>query len=181
MLSTRGPNAVARATRSTYPDLMSARSPTVLTADPVVVHGGAVEEDVKVAQHAIFYDGVCVFCNRLTRFVLARDRRNLFRFASLQSEYSKRMLVARGRDPDQLDTMIVITASGELFERARAGFFVLKELGFGWKLLALLRYLPTALLDWGYDRVSSSRYRWFGRYDSCPVPSDSDRRKFIEV
>ena len=131
--------------------------------------------------HTIFYDGVCGLCNRLNRFVLKRDRRDIFRFAALQSDYARRTLTEHGRDPDDLDTMIVVSAAGVLFEKARASLFVLRELGGAWKLVALLRYLPRALLDWGYDRIAGSRYRMFGQYDACPIPSAADRAKFLEA
>src|SRR4051794_37283045 len=83
--------------------------------------------------HTIFYDGVCGLCNRLNRFVLRRDDRNLFRFAALQSEYARRTLSSHGRNPDDLDTMVVVTASGELFVKALAALFVLREMGRGWR------------------------------------------------
>ena len=130
--------------------------------------------------HTLFYDGECGLCNRLNRFVLKRDRRNVFRFAALQSQYARNTLVAHGRNPEDMDTMVVVTASGELLVKARAALFVARELGGVWKILALLRYLPLALLDWGYDRVARNRYRLFGRSDTCPLPLPSERAKFIE-
>jgi predicted DCC family thiol-disulfide oxidoreductase YuxK len=132
-------------------------------------------------RHTIFYDGVCGLCNRLNRFVLKRDRRDLFRFAALQSAYAKKTLAAHGKDPDDLDTMIVVSAAGELFVKARAALFVLRELGGGWRLLALLRFLPRFLLDWAYDRIARNRYRLFGRYDACPIPSAQERATLVSV
>jgi predicted DCC family thiol-disulfide oxidoreductase YuxK len=130
--------------------------------------------------HTIFYDGVCGLCNRLNRFVLKRDRRDRFRFAALQSDYARKVLAAHGRNPDDLDTMVVISATGPLYVKARAALFVLRELGGGWRIVSWLRWLPRALLDWAYDRIANNRYRFFGRYDACPVPAPQDRVKFIE-
>src|SRR5262249_19445846 len=101
--------------------------------------------------HTVFYDGVCGLCNRLIQFLLRRDRRDRFRFAALQGGYARKVLAEHGRNADDLDTMVVISAAGELYLKARAVLFVLHELGGGWRVLSWLRWLPQALLDWGYD------------------------------
>jgi predicted DCC family thiol-disulfide oxidoreductase YuxK len=132
-----------------------------------------------VETHTIFYDGVCGLCNRLNRFVLRRDRHDRFRFAALQSDYAKRTLRNLGRDPDDMNTMVVVSATGQVYTKALAALFVLRQLGGVWRVIALLRILPRAILDWGYDRVAQSRYRLFGRYDACPIPSAHDRAKFL--
>ena len=118
-------------------------------------------------------------CNRLVRFVLARDRAARFRFAQLQGGYAARELVPRGGRPDDLETMFVLTAGGRLLRKSQAVLFILGELGGVWAFLAWLRVLPTALLDRLYDVVARRRYRLFGRLEACPVPSAAERERFI--
>jgi predicted DCC family thiol-disulfide oxidoreductase YuxK len=135
--------------------------------------------------HLILYDGVCGLCNRLNAFVLKHDRKAHFRFASLQSALGQSLLRRYGLNPVDLDTFYVITnydsGSALLFERARAGLFVLKTLGSPWRWAAILGILPDSLLNFGYDCLARNRYRIFGKYEQCMVPSAADRERFIDV
>ena len=133
----------------------------------------------------ILYDGVCGLCNRLNRFVLRRDREGRFRFASLQSGFAREVLKRHGRDPGDLDTFYLVLSSGEtgeeVLEKGRAALEVLRMLGGVWKLPALFRFLPVSLLNAGYGFVARRRYRWFGKFDTCPIPEPRHRDRFIEV
>lgn len=135
--------------------------------------------------HLILYDGVCGLCSRLVQFVLARDARDKFRFAALQSHVAERELSRYGKDPRDLDTMYVLRNYGtdreQLVSRGRAGVFVLRELGGLWRLAAILAVLPTALLNAGYAFVARTRYRWFGKTEQCLLPSAEQRAKFIDL
>jgi predicted DCC family thiol-disulfide oxidoreductase YuxK len=138
----------------------------------------------------ILYDGVCGLCNRLNQFVLRRDREGIFRFASLQSALAARILARHGANPQDLDTVYVVLnhdltkeAQGDerLLPRSEAVIFVLKRLGGIWKALGLfVQLLPRVLRDWGYRVVARNRYRVFGRFDTCMLPSARDRSKFID-
>jgi len=134
----------------------------------------------------ILYDGVCGLCNRLVQFVLKHDSQDRFRFASLQSDFAARVLRRHGAAPEDLDTMYVVldhALPGEsLASRSEAAIVVLRELGGAWNVLGLaLRALPGWLRNWGYNLVARNRYRTFGKYDSCPIPSEKDRRKFLDL
>lgn len=129
--------------------------------------------------HIVFFDGVCGLCDRLVQFVLRRDHERRFRFAPLQGRLAGRELRLRGVDPEDLDTLYVLTAHGRLLTRSRAVFFVLRQLGGGWGVLANLRVLPAFVTDIGYRLVSSVRYRLFGRFDQCRVPSPEDRDRVL--
>jgi predicted DCC family thiol-disulfide oxidoreductase YuxK len=133
----------------------------------------------------ILYDGVCGLCNRLVQFVLKHDSQDRFRFASLQSDFAARVLRQHGAAPEELDTMYVVldhALPGErLASRSNAAVVVLQELGGGWAALGMaLQVLPVWLRNWAYNLVARNRYRTFGRYDSCPVPDEKDRRKFLD-
>jgi predicted DCC family thiol-disulfide oxidoreductase YuxK len=133
--------------------------------------------------HLVLYDGVCGLCNRLVQFILRRDRADRFRFAPLQGALARDLLVRRGRNPDDLDTVYVVADHGGANERllwkGRAIVFLLPQLGGVWRGAHLLDAVPTVVVDFVYDRVAKGRYRWFGRLDACPVPSARDRAKFV--
>jgi predicted DCC family thiol-disulfide oxidoreductase YuxK len=127
----------------------------------------------------LFYDGVCGLCDRLVQFVLTRDRRARFRFAALQSDVATQTLGHFGKNPDDLDTVYVLTDDGRLLSKARAIFFALKQLGLPWSLVAVFGILPTVIVDWFYDRVAKNRYRLWGKRDSCRLPSAEERARFL--
>lgn len=133
----------------------------------------------------ILYDGVCGLCQRLVRFVVQRDRQGTFRFAALQSDVGRRILNTYGRDPSQLDTFYLVVGYGTADERveakSRAALDVFARLGGVWPLVLLLRLVPTVIADAVYDLVARYRYRWFGRYPSCPVPPADLRARFLDA
>jgi predicted DCC family thiol-disulfide oxidoreductase YuxK len=134
----------------------------------------------------ILYDGICGLCNRLVQFVLRHDSGDRFRFASLQSDFTVRLLQRHEVAPENLDTMFVMQDRGLPGERLRcrsdAAVAVLLELGGVWHVFGLvLRVLPGWLRNWGYSLVARNRYRIFGKYDACPIPSEKDRRKFLDL
>jgi len=144
----------------------------------------------------VLYDGVCGFCNRSVQFILRRDPDGIFRFAPLQSGLAARILARHGANPSDLDTMYVVLdydeargnrreegKSGEsLLSRSDAGLFVLQQLGGIWRVVAgALQLLPRLVRDWGYRSIAGNRYRMFGRYDTCPLPDEATRARFLDI
>jgi predicted DCC family thiol-disulfide oxidoreductase YuxK len=130
------------------------------------------------------YDGVCALCNRLVAFILARDRAGLFRFASLQGDFAGETLARHARDPDALDTLVVVldpgSADERLLDRSTAALFVLRQLPGPWRYAGLaLAIVPRALRDVVYRLVARTRYRTFGKYDACPIPRPDVRDRFL--
>jgi predicted DCC family thiol-disulfide oxidoreductase YuxK len=133
----------------------------------------------------ILYDGICGLCNRLVQFVLKRDRQHVFRFASLQSDPAHRMLSSHGADPSDLDTMYVMLdyqqPTERLLKRSEAVVFILCRLGGIWGGVGLMaKLLPRFFRDFAYNQVAKRRYRFFGKYDSCPLPDERTRAKFLD-
>jgi predicted DCC family thiol-disulfide oxidoreductase YuxK len=134
----------------------------------------------------LLYDGVCGLCNRLVQFILRRDRAAIFRFASLQSTFAGRILARHGANAADLDSVYIVVdhnGSGELLlPRSDAVLFILQQLGGVWRVAAFLfRILPRPLRDWAYGIVARNRYRAFGRYDTCPLPSGDTRNRFLDL
>lgn len=137
----------------------------------------------------MLYDGVCGLCNRFVQFTLRRDRQGIFRFASLQSPFAKAILAGQGISPDDMGTIYVLPNSDSsdgrrsgLLSRSDAVAFVLKQLGGIWSLSArLIRLFPRSIRDAAYGTVARNRYRLFGRYESCPIPSETERARFLDL
>jgi predicted DCC family thiol-disulfide oxidoreductase YuxK len=131
-----------------------------------------------MAESTILFDGTCNLCNRAVVFVLRRDPCGYFRFAPLQSEAARRILLERGRSPDRLDTISVLTYNG-LLQRSDAVLEIARRLQPPWHLLWGLRYLPRAWRDALYNYVARNRYRWYGRRESCALPEPGWESRFL--
>jgi predicted DCC family thiol-disulfide oxidoreductase YuxK len=130
----------------------------------------------------ILFDGVCNLCSGVVRFVIARDPRAHFRFAALQSDAARRACAEVGAAPPadvDPDTIIVI-ASGRALERSDAALAIAAELPFPWPMFGVLRVLPRGVRDWLYRLVARNRYRWFGKSDTCMLPTPELRARFLE-
>jgi predicted DCC family thiol-disulfide oxidoreductase YuxK len=133
----------------------------------------------------ILYDGLCGLCNGLNQFILKRDKRDRFRFASLQSDFAASLLQRHGVNAIDLDTVYVVVdyqqASERLLARSDAILHVMRELGGIWQLFVAGGLLPKTLRDRLYDVVARNRYRIFGKYEVCLMPEEKYRNKFLEV
>jgi predicted DCC family thiol-disulfide oxidoreductase YuxK len=126
----------------------------------------------------ILYDGVCVFCSRWVRFVIARDQERRFRFTPIQSAYGTRLAQAFGIDPDDPDTNAVVHG-GRAHLKSDAALTVLSSLP-GWSWTRALFAVPKPLRDAVYSLMARNRYRIFGRYDVCFVPDAELRERVLE-
>lgn len=138
------------------------------------------------ANPVILYDGVCGLCNRSVRFILKRDRKDLFRFAPLQSEFARKILLRHPISIDKPGSVCLVLKPGqpgELIEiRSTAAISIGRELGTFWRTMSnLFAIFPESFRDWGYDLVARNRYRIFGKYDTCPLPQAKDRHKFLDM
>lgn len=132
----------------------------------------------------VLYDGVCGLCNRWVQFVLRRDRNDRFRFAPLQSRIAQTIALRHGFEAANLDTLYVVlefrTPSERMLTRSDAVLAILQRLSLSWKGVAVFALIvPHAVRNWIYDGIAKRRYRVFGRYDQCPMPSQRDCGKFL--
>lgn len=134
--------------------------------------------------HLVLYDGVCGLCDRTVQFILRNDRRDRFRFATLQGATGAEAARKHGFDPAELSSFILILDHEQPSERSmrkgKAALRVLWELGGFWKLIGWLAILPKWLVDPGYSLIAKNRYRVFGKLDACRIPSPAERAKFVD-
>jgi predicted DCC family thiol-disulfide oxidoreductase YuxK len=141
------------------------------------------EATASVARQLVLYDGVCGLCDRLVRFLLRVDRRRVLTFAPLQGETAAAL---RRREPRLagVDSVVFVrdhdTPREQVFLRSRAAVEILAVLGGRWRLLSWpLRLVPPPLRAAAYDVIARRRYGWFGRFDSCRLPSPEERERFL--
>lgn len=127
----------------------------------------------------LVFDGDCVLCSRSVAFVLRHDRDRRYRFATTQSPSGRDLLLAHGLDPQQPTSVLLIDHAVAYTESA-AMLRVLASFGGGWRVLGgCLRIIPRGLRDPLYRWVARHRYRWFGRRDTCYLPSEQDAARFL--
>jgi predicted DCC family thiol-disulfide oxidoreductase YuxK len=130
-----------------------------------------------IPDRLILFDGVCVLCSRWARFVIARDPAARFRFVAVQEPYGTSLAGILGIDREFPETNAAILA-GRAYFKSDAAIAVLSQLsGFGW--VWGLRWIPRRLRDAAYDIVARNRYRWFGRSETCLVPTADLARHFL--
>jgi predicted DCC family thiol-disulfide oxidoreductase YuxK len=127
----------------------------------------------------ILFDGECFLCSRVVGFILSRDPHGRFRFASLQSPAGKRLLRKHGFSDESPDTFVLLE-NGRLYIKSAAALRICLRLRGGWPLLYGLRIIPRFFRDRLYDWVARNRYRWFGRSDSCLMPSEELKSRFLD-
>lgn len=129
----------------------------------------------------ILFDGVCNLCNQSVQFVIQRDKKDRFRFASLQSETGQRLLAERGIDRETTDSIVLIEPGVAYYLKSQAAIEIASDLGSGWPILRIFEYiLPLSLRDRIYDFVARNRYKWYGKKEQCMIPDPGLKAKFLE-
>lgn len=128
-------------------------------------------------QPVILFDGVCNFCDASVQFILDRDDKELFRFASLQSDAGQELL-KKYNVPDDVDSMILIE-EGEVYYKSAAALRISRHLRGAWKLLYVLMIVPAPIRNIVYDLIAKNRFKWFGQKDSCMLPPPNVRKRFL--
>lgn len=126
----------------------------------------------------VLFDGVCNLCNGSVQFILKRDPRGRFRFASLQSEAGRRLMTEHGLDPDALSSVVVIE-DGRAWQESSAALRIARHLPGGWKLLRIFAVIPRPLRDAVYRLIARNRYRWFGKTETCWLPTPELKERFL--
>ena len=128
----------------------------------------------------IFFDGVCNLCNGFVQFVIKRDKGLRFKFASLQSEHALDIPVFSKSSKETNDpSTVVLRHKGVFYYKSTAILEMARILGFPFSLIYIFRFFPKSIRDAIYDRVASNRYKWFGKKDSCMMPTPDLKGRFL--
>lgn len=128
----------------------------------------------------ILFDGVCNLCNGAITFIIQRDKKDIFRYAPLQSEIGKELAAKHHIDLDKVDSIILVTED-KAYAKSTAALRIAKQLSAGWPLLAMFLILPRFLRDAVYDFIARNRYKWFGKKEACMIPTPELKSKFLDT
>ncbi len=128
--------------------------------------------------HVILFDGVCKLCHGWSRFIIKHDRKHVFKLATVQSVQGQAILQHFGLPTDHFDTMLYIE-NHQAFEKSTAFLKIVKKLPYPIKLLQVCYVVPRFIRDWFYDRIALNRYRLFGKYNECLLPTADHNSRFL--
>ncbi|CAM2981760.1 DCC1-like thiol-disulfide oxidoreductase family protein [Paenibacillus sediminis] len=126
----------------------------------------------------VLIDGVCHLCQWITRFIILRDPRHKFRFASIQSEFGQRLLDEKGYSADPLASFILIE-NGTIYTHSTGALRIARSLSFPWPLACVFIIVPRFIRDRVYRYIARNRYRWFGKDEQCLVPTPDMKDRFL--
>ena len=126
----------------------------------------------------ILFDGICNFCNSSVQFIIKRDPTGYFKFASLQSETGQQLLKQYGVKKE-IDSLIVIEKQN-VYIKSSAAIQICRKLTGLWRFFSVLRVFPPIVRDYLYDIVAKNRYNWFGKRDSCMLPTAEMKTRFLD-
>ncbi|NEW81627.1 MAG: thiol-disulfide oxidoreductase DCC family protein [Mariniphaga sp.] len=127
----------------------------------------------------VLFDGVCNLCNKTVKFIIRNDSKAKFRFASVQSESGQLLLGQLGFPLDRFDSLVYISDS-KFYVKSTAVLRILRELGRGWQLLYAFVIIPLFLRDGVYNLIAKRRYKWFGKRETCLIPSQEYQVRFLD-
>ena len=126
----------------------------------------------------ILFDGVCNLCNGFVVYIIKRDKNNRFRFAALQSEAGEKLLNKFNIDRVNTDSIILVEGDN-YYERSSAALHIAKNLSGAFPLLYGFMIIPKFIRDGIYNWIARNRYKWFGKKESCMIPTKELQSKFL--
>ncbi|ARV08563.1 thiol-disulfide oxidoreductase [Winogradskyella sp. PC-19] len=129
----------------------------------------------------ILFDGVCNLCNSSVLYVIKRDKENQFLFAPLQSKIGETIINEFNIDTTQTDSILLFKPeTHKITSKSTAALKVAKSLGFPTNILSIFLIVPTGIRNWVYDFIAKNRYKWYGKKESCMIPTPELKSKFLD-
>ena len=128
----------------------------------------------------ILFDGLCNLCATSVQFIIKRDKKDIFRFVSLQSDLGQELLQQLPISEQKIDSIILYESDIVYYYKSKAVFEIVKSIGGFFYCLLIFKWLPTAVTNTIYDYIARNRYRWWGKKDHCLVPTKDLQSKFLE-
>lgn len=125
----------------------------------------------------ILFDGVCNLCNTSVNFVIKNDKKGVFRFAPIQTDFGETTLKKYNINTKDTDSIVLIDEDNH-YIKSTAALYIAKELSGAYPLLFCFMIVPKFIRNWIYDLVAKNRYKWFGKKVTCMIPTPELKNKF---
>ena len=127
----------------------------------------------------ILFDGVCNLCDSSVQFIIKHDKKDVFRFVALQSELGQEILQHIGINSKNIDSIILYEPGIAYYYKSQAAIQISKYLDGFWHLGSVFRIIPTGISNLLYDYIAKNRYKWYGKKESCMIPTPELKIKFL--
>ena len=127
----------------------------------------------------ILFDGVCNLCNSSVQFVIQHDEKDIFRFVALQSDLGKEIIKHIGIDATKIDSIILYEPGIAYYYKSNATIKIAETLGEFLSMIWIFKILPLSIRDLVYDYIAKNRYKWYGKKESCMLPTPEIQSKFL--
>jgi len=127
----------------------------------------------------ILFDGVCNLCNGSVQFIIKRDKKQNFLFTSLQSDAGQELLLHFNLKNSDFDSIILIK-NNKVYQKSTAILHISRHLPGLWKLNYGFIIIPKFIRDFFYTIIANNRYKWFGKKDSCMIPTTELQKRFLD-
>jgi predicted DCC family thiol-disulfide oxidoreductase YuxK len=127
-------------------------------------------------ERIVFFDGVCSICNSTVDFLMREDEEGVLKYASLQGQTAKRFDEIPKED---IPGSIIYMRGNQFYSKSSAVLLLLNDMGGFWKVLSFPRIVPKFLRNAVYDLIARNRYKWFGKKETCRMPTEEERGKML--
>ncbi|MFV8335522.1 thiol-disulfide oxidoreductase DCC family protein [Flavobacterium sp. RSP29] len=128
----------------------------------------------------ILFDGVCNLCDSAVQRIIKHDTKDLFRFVALQSDLGQKIIKHLGIDTKITDSIILYQPGFAYYYKSEAVLEIAKNLSGLFYFGTLFSIFPTAFNNYIYDYIAKNRYKWYGRKETCLIPTKELQAKFLE-
>ncbi|MDO7171269.1 thiol-disulfide oxidoreductase DCC family protein [Mariniflexile sp. AS56] len=127
----------------------------------------------------ILFDGVCNLCNASVQYVIKHDSHDVFLFAALQSDIGEQIIKHNKIDVSKIDSILLYTPDAGIDYKSTAALKIASQLGFPQNLMTVFFIIPAVIRNKVYDYIAKNRYKWYGKKESCWIPTPELRSKFL--
>ncbi|MFK2820359.1 DCC1-like thiol-disulfide oxidoreductase family protein [Flavobacteriaceae sp. LMIT009] len=135
--------------------------------------------ELEKGKQLVIFDGVCNLCNASIIYIIKRDKNDIFRFAPLQSDIGQKIIKDYNIDTIKTDSILLYNLNKGLFSRSTAVLKVASRLSFPTNLYAVFLIIPAFIRNAIYDFIARNRYKWYGKKESCMIPTPELKKKFL--
>jgi len=133
---------------------------------------------IEHSKPTILFDGVCNLCNGFVQFIIVRDKKRYFRFASLQSDYVASLNLDAENLISDMNTVILLE-NGHIYTKSAAVLRIIRHLRFPYPIAYMFIIIPSSIRDFVYNWISRNRYKWFGKREACMIPTPDLLDRFL--
>lgn len=127
----------------------------------------------------ILFDGVCNLCDASVQYIIKHDKKDVFRYAALQSDVGEKIIKKFDIDRNKTDSILLYSEENGIYYKSTAALKIASKLGFPRNLMVVFLIIPAVIRNSAYEFIARNRYKWYGKKEACMIPSPELKSKFL--